>query len=379
MQLKKIIIVGPAHPLRGGLSAFNERLAAALQEEGHEVVIYTFSLQYPSILFPGKTQYSSDPAPSTIDIRIRINSINPFNWIKVGNEIKREMADVVIFRFWIPFIGPSLGTIARIVRKNKHSKILGFLDNVIPHEKRPGDTALTKYFLKGCDGFIVMSKQVLSELQSFLPNAKNILLPHPIYDYGKPIARADACKALKLHPGKKNILFFGFIRGYKGLDLLLESFAITLKTLPDLHLIIAGEFYEPEQPYRNQIERLSIQNHLTLHNDYIPDAEVKNYFSAADLVVQPYKTATQSGISQLAYHFEKPMIVTAVGGLPEIVPDGVAGFVTEKEPLKIAEAIITYFQQNLEQKFTEGVRQEKQKYTWKSFVKGIENLISSLN
>jgi glycosyltransferase involved in cell wall biosynthesis len=378
MQRKRIIIVGPAHPLRGGLAAFNERYARALQQAGHEVIIYTYSLQYPSVLFPGKSQYTADPAPADLDIRVKINSINPLNWISTAKEISKLSPDIVMFRFWIPFMGPALGTIARTIRKHCKAKIIGFLDNVIPHEKRIGDKGLTSWFLNSCDGFIVMSQQVAGELKQFVPEAEYAFMHHPIYDYGTPIDRATAFAHLKLDADKKLLLFFGFIREYKGLDLLLRALQPAIKEIPDLHLVVAGEFYEPEEPYTAMVEKHGLNDYVTFHKNYIPDAEVKYYFGAADLVVQPYKSATQSGISQLAYHFEKPMIVTNVGGLPEIVPNGEAGYVTTPEPDAIASAIIRYFKENKLESFTEGVRKHKSRFSWEHFVAGTEELIGRL-
>jgi D-inositol-3-phosphate glycosyltransferase len=379
MQRKRIVIAGPAHPYRGGLAAFNERLARALQEAGHEVIIYTFTLQYPSFLFPGKSQFTNEPPPGDLKILRKINSVNPLNWISTGMELKKMNADVILFRFWIPFIGPCLGSIAHIIKQNRKTKVIGLLDNVIPHEKRPGDRILTGWFLKKCDGFIVMSKQVLQELKSFVPHPVVRLMPHPLYDYGEKVSRLSACQYLNLDPAKKILLFFGFIRGYKGLDLLLDAFSLAVKHISELHLVIAGEFYEDEKPYLEKIHAHQLNNKVTLRKEYIPDAEVRYYFSAADLVVQPYKSATQSGISQMAFHFEKPMVVTNVGGLPEIVQDGIAGYVTKPEPAAISNAIVKYFREERADTFTEGVRQEKARYHWDHFVKGFEDLATALN
>lgn len=378
MQRKRIVIAGPAHPYRGGLAAFNERLARALQMAGHEVIIYTFTLQYPSFLFPGKSQFTNEPPPGDLKIYRMINSVNPLNWLITGNKLKKMNADIVLFRFWIPFMGPCLGTIAGIIKQNRKTKIIGLLDNVIPHEKRPGDRMLTGWFLKKCDGFIVLSKQVLQELKSFVPDPAVRLMPHPLYDYGEKVSGITACEHLGLDPSKKIVLFFGFIRGYKGLDLLLDAFALAVKEIPELHLVVAGEFYEDEKPYLERISALHLHDKITLRKEYIPDAEVRYYFGAANLVVQPYKSATQSGISQMAFHFEKPMVVTNVGGLPEIVPDGVAGYITEPEPVSISNAIVKFFREGKEESFTEGVRNEKARYHWDYFVQGFEDLAGEL-
>jgi glycosyltransferase involved in cell wall biosynthesis len=366
---KKIILIGPAHPLRGGLAAFNERLAKELLADGFEVIIYTFSLQYPSFLFPGKSQTTTDLPPTDLKIKVKINSINPFNWISVGHEIKNENADFVIIRYWIPFMGPCLGTIARIVKKNKKTKLIGLLDNVIPHEKRPGDTAFTKYFVKPFDKFLAMSQQVYNDLRLF-SNKPCTISPHPIYDqYGDIVDKIEACNFLNIDSSFNYILFFGFIRNYKGLDLLLEAFSNCEAATRNTKLIIAGEYYGEEEYYTKLIGKFNLRDKIILATNYISDAEVKYYFSASDVVVQPYKTATQSGISQIAYHFEKPMIVTNVGGLPEIVPDGISGLIAEVNIKSIQEKIDLFYNQNLADQLIKGVRLEKKKYSWQHFCK----------
>ena len=222
--MAKVVIIGPAHPLRGGLATFNQRLAKEFITEGHHCSIYSFSLQYPSFLFPGKTQYSNESAPEGITIHSIINSINPFNWIKVGNRLKKERPDIIVVRYWLPFMGPALGTILRQVRKNKHTRIVCIADNVIPHEKRPGDKAFTKYFLKSSDAFITMSEKVMSDLRIFEKDKPARLVQHPLYDnFGPIISKAEAREKLGVGSQESVILFFGFIRKYKGLDLLLEA------------------------------------------------------------------------------------------------------------------------------------------------------------
>ncbi|WP_276132740.1 glycosyltransferase [Polluticoccus soli] len=364
----KIAIVGPAYPLRGGgISTFNERLAEVLQELGHDVIIYSFSLQYPSFLFPGKSQFTDEPAPAHLKIRTIINSINPFNWLTSGNEIKKARPDLLIVRYWLPFMGPCLGTILRIVRGNKHTRILCIADNVIPHEKRPGDLAFTKYFLKPVDSFVTMSKEVLKDLKN-LTNKPASYQPHPLYDnYGPGVSREEALTKLKLPEGKY-LLFFGFIRKYKGLDLLLEAMADERIKAAGTQLIVAGEFYGDRELYEQIIDKNDLRDQVQLFTEFIPNDEVKYYFSAADLVVQPYRSATQSGISQVAYHFEKPMVVTNVGGLAELIPDGKVGYVTGSEPKAIADAIVKFFQQD-PAVFAAYLKEEKKKYTWDHFTK----------
>jgi len=360
-----ITIIGSAHPLRGGgIATFNERMAEVLQEQGHKVVIYSFSLQYPSFLFPGKSQFTDEPAPKGLEIRSVINSVNPLNWLSVGNRIKNEKPDLIIVRYWLPFMGPCFGTILRRVRKNKHTKIVAITDNVIPHEHRPGDMAFTKYFLKSADAFLAMSKDVLKDLKQFT-DKPSVFSPHPVYDnYGNAIGREEACKKLGLNPTDKYILFFGFIRKYKGLDLLLDAMKDERIKQAGIKLIVAGEFYGDGDSYLQQIQQNGIGDSVKLFTSFIPNDEIKYYFSATDLVVQPYRTATQSGITQVAYHFEKPMVVTNVGGLAEVVPDGKVGFVTAPDPTEIATAIIRFFQPDSLPNLQQNIAAEKQKYSW---------------
>jgi len=373
---KKIIIIGPAHPLRGGgMSTFNERLAKAFLQAGHTVSIYTFSLQYPSFLFPGTSQYSTEPAPAGLDIKVLINSINPFNWIKVGNIISKERPDIIVVRYWLPFMGPCFGTILRIAKKNHHSKVVCIADNVIPHEKRAGDKAFTKYFIKPVDAFITMSEKVLADLKLFNNTKPAAYIPHPLYDnFGEKISKETARKNLGIAVDEKIILFFGFIRKYKGLDILLDAMALLNDKMPDLKLLIAGEFYDDKKQYEEQIIRLGLKDRLILKTVFIADNEIKNYLCAADLVVQPYRNATQSGVTPLAYHFEIPMIVTNVGGLAAMVPHDKVGLVAEPTAIAIAENIELYFKKG-EAWFLPHLREEKKKYSWDVMLNGITNII----
>jgi len=365
----KIAILGTAHPLRGGLAAFNERLAYQLQTEGHEVVIYSFSLQYPSFLFPGKTQFTDEPAPNGLTIRTVVNSVNPINWMQVGAQMKREKFDLIIVKYWLPFMGPAFGTILRRAKKNGNTRVVCIVDNIIPHEKRPGDREFTRYFIKPVDAFISMSRDVLKDVKTFTEKP-SFYTPHPIYDsYDEAVSKAAACAHLKLDPNTKYLLFFGFIREYKGLDLLLEAMADERMAKAGVELIAAGEYYDKNVEAKNNaiIEKYQLQRVVHLTTDFIANSEVRYYFSAADLVVQPYKHATQSGITQIAYHFEKPMIVTNVGGLAEGVPDGRVGFVAEPNPTAIADAILKFFEPNSIPDVRENILNEKKKYTWEAF------------
>jgi glycosyltransferase involved in cell wall biosynthesis len=362
--MARVLIIGPGHPLRGGLASFNQRLAREFIDAGHPCEIYSFSLQYPGFLFPGTTQYSSEPAPENLVIHSAINSINPFNWMKVGNRLRKLKPDLIVVRYWLPFMGPALGTILRRVKKNRHTRVLCIADNIIPHEKRPGDKVFTKYFLKPCDAFITMSRKVMNDLVAFNNKKPALQVPHPLYDnFGEPLLQEEARTKLGIAPDQKLLLFFGFIRKYKGLDLLLEAMADPRIREQGIKLMVAGEFYEEEKPYRDQIRHLGIEDLLFLHTDFIPDSEVRYYLSAADAVVQPYRNATQSGVTPLAYHFEVPMLVTNVGGLPDLVPHNKVGLIVEPDPSSIAQGILDFFTRG-RSAFLPYLREEKQKYSW---------------
>lgn len=375
-----VVIIGPGHPLRGGLATFNQRLAGEFIKEGYDCIIYSFSLQYPSFLFPGTTQYSTEPPPAGVAIHSRINSINPLNWRSTGEELRKMRPDIIVVRYWLPFMGPALGTILRRVHKNGHTRIIAITDNILPHEKRPGDTAFTKYFLKSCDAFITMSEKVLTDLRQFENTKPARQVNHPLYDnFGEPISKQQARATLRLRnklnigDTDKVILFFGFIRKYKGLDILLEAMADERIRAANIKLLVAGEFYEDNKPYLEQIERLGIRDALLLRTDFIPDSEVKDYLCAADAVIQPYRNATQSGVTPLAYHFEKPMIVSNVGGLPSLVPHMRVGLVADPVPAAMAEAILQFYQLG-EDHFIPHIRTEKEKYSWARLVATILEL-----
>ena len=375
-----VIIVGPAYPYRGGIAALNERLAYEYQKQGHKVEIYTFTLQYPNFLFPGKTQYSESPAPEDLKIYRKINSCNPFNWIKIGKEIKKKNPDLVITRFWLPFMAPCLGTIERVVKRNKHTKVVSLVDNIIPHEKRIGDKIFASYFVKSTQGFVAMSRSVLEDLSLFDSKKPRVYSPHPLYDhYGLRISNQEAQNNLGLDTSCKYVLFFGFIRGYKGLDLLLDAFGNKRLRELNVKLIVAGEFYGNEEQYMKQIKDLGIEDRVELHTYFIPDDKVNNYFCAADIVAQPYKTATKSGVTQVAFHFEKSMLVTNVGGLPEIVPHGKIGYVVEPDANEIAKALIDFYENEREKEFEQNVKEEKRKYEWVNMIEAFDKLTKSIS
>ncbi len=381
--MASVVIIGPAYPLRGGLASFDERLAREFQSQKFCTTIYTFSLQYPSFFFPGTSQYSSEPAPTDLNIKVCINSVNPLNWIKVGNELKKLKPDIIVVRYWLPFMGPCFGTILRRAKKNDHTKVVCIADNVLPHEKRFGDRQFTSYFIKSVDAFVTMSEKVLSDLRLFTSKPAQKVV-HPLYDnFGEQINKAEARKHLGLNVDDRIVLFFGFIRKYKGLDILLEAMTLLKKQILDSKfqipkLLIAGEFYEDRKLYDDIIEQNNLQSQLILRTNFIADSEVKYYLSAADFVIQPYRNATQSGVTPLAYHFEKPMLVTNVGGLPSLVADGKVGLIAEPTAESIAIKILELYNIG-EAYFLPHLRQEKKKYSWDILIETIKQLANNYN
>jgi D-inositol-3-phosphate glycosyltransferase len=367
--LKTIKIIGPAFPYRGGIATTNERLAQEFVSMGFDIDIETFTVQYPAFLFPGKTQYNLKSAPNNLSIKRTINSINPLNWLRVGRRIRFEMPDLIIIRYWLPFFAPCLGTIANQIHKNQHTKIICLADNIIPHEHRLGDRWLTNYFIQRIDGLIAMSKSVLTDAGTFRKNLSLGFCLHPIFDnYGERLSFEVAKQKLKLDIHTKYLLFFGFIRDYKGLDLLIRAFADErLRKFP-VKLLIAGEYYSSAEPYLKLIKDNNLEDLIELRTEFIPDEEVNLYFSAADMIVQPYKSATQSGVTQIGYHFNKPMLVTNVGGLSEIIPDGKIGYVVEPEIQAIADALVDFYENDRIADFEANIAEEKKKFSWANMV-----------
>ncbi|MBQ0094938.1 MAG: glycosyltransferase [Bacteroidetes bacterium] len=367
----KTVILGTAWPYRGGMADFNERLAHEFQKEGDELQIWTFTLQYPSFLFPGKTQYSPDPEPSDLKIVRKLSSVNPFSWLSTGRQIRKEKPDLLIVPFWMPFMGPCLGTVARKARKSG-IRTVAVLHNMIPHEHKPGDRILARYFTRSVDGFTALSESVLADISLFDKVKPRQFCRHPLYDsFGEHATRDESLQFLKLDPNFRYMLFFGLIRDYKGLDLLLRAYADSRFRKMDVRLIVAGEFYGSSDKYFELEKQLGLEGLVIWKSDFVPNGEVRYYFGAADLVVQPYRSATQSGISQIAYHFEKPMLVTNVGGLPEIVPNGKAGLVVNPDPAEIADGMADFFENSRQQQFTEGIISEKAKYSWSNMTAAI--------
>lgn len=372
----KIAFLSPFYPFRGGMAQFGDSLYLALAQN-NEVKAFTFTRQYPKVLFPGKTQYVSESDLNrNIPVTRVLDSINPFTWNKTAKEIIKFKPDIVLISYWMPFFAPAFGKIAGLLKSNG-IKIIGLMHNVIAHEKRFGDEALTKYFFNKCDGFVLLNKSSEKDLLELKPDAKYIIHSHPLYDhYGSKIEQNKAKENLGIPLDKKVILFFGFIRDYKGLDLLIES----MKNLDDDYiLLIAGEVYGDFKKYDELIDRLKLRSRINLQVRYIPETEIPVFFSAADVCVLPYRTATQSGIVGIAYHFDLPVIVTDVGGLAEMVEENKTGLIIGKSgSADLTEAISTYFNDNLVSKFVPFIAEYKTQNSWNGLADVITRLSTKL-
>lgn len=371
----KILLFGPAYPLRGGVVQLIALLHEHLTKRGHDVDVINFKRQYPSLLFPGKTQKEYSEQPFNVPNEIRIDTINPFNWIYQGLALRKKNADLVMSTYWMPFFAPSTGTLHGLLRSKK-TKTLTLMHNVIPHERIPGDMLLTRFLCRHTDYFLVMSKKVENDLKTVVEDPVYRFVPHPIYEsFGERVDKADAKKRLAL-TDEKIVLFFGYIRAYKGLDILLQALSIVLKQLK-VRLLVAGEFYGDEKKYRTMIEELHLGDHVTVVSDFISNEEVKYYFSASDCAVLPYRSATQSGIVQTAYQFSIPVIASRIGGIPEVVHEGVSGLLVEpNDPQALADSIVKFYSGNLRHTLEAGVKEERKKYSWDHLIDAIEELAS---
>lgn len=364
----RIAYLSTFYPFRGGIAQFNASLFRELEKQ-HEVIPFTFTRQYPDMLFPGKTQYvTNDENADPIKSIQTLDSINPFTYISTARQIKAFQPDLVVMKYWMSFFGPSLGTVAKLMPK--HTKVVTILDNVIPHEKRFFDGAFTHYFLNQNDGFIAMSETVKNDLVSLKPDARFIKKEHPLYNhFGKSIDQAEARQRLNISVDKKTLLFFGFIRDYKGLDVLIKAFDL----LDDSHqLIIAGETYGSFEKYQQLIDSIANKHQVYVFNDYITDDQVPLFFSAADVCILPYKSATQSGITSIAYHFEVPLIATDVGGLKESIHHQSTGIIVNHcEPEPIALAIKDFFKGRLASRFITNIKKLKEELSWENFANSL--------
>jgi glycosyltransferase involved in cell wall biosynthesis len=380
--MKSVTFMGPAWPYRGGIATIIERLAGVFASRGARVDILTFSTQYPEWLFPGKSQFRGGDPPEGLKIERVVNTVNPFNWLRVGRRIRREGPDAVILKYWTPLMAPCFGTIARVAKRGNNrgrTRFLVQLDNIVPHEKRWFDDPLTRYFVRSMDGFVYMSEEVGRQLARYNTSAPSLYSPHPIFDhFGKPLPGEVAAKELGLDPEREYVLFFGLVRPYKGVDMLLEAWADLKRRglTKNRKLIVAGEFYDDVQKYRQQIRDLELTDDVILHDRFVHDEQIPAWFSLADLLVLPYRSATQSGVTQIALHFEVPMIVTNVGGLPEIVRDGVTGFVCQPTPQSIADTIEKFYTPGTAQKLRAHFPAEKKRFSWDASADALETLYS---
>ncbi len=376
----RIAVLGPMHPYRGGIAHFTEMTVEGLDARGHEMQPVSFARQYPEVLFPGKTQFEpDDEAPAIVREAPRLlDPLNPLSWLRAAWHLRDKDPDAVVFQYWMPFFAPAYGTVARILR---WAGIPSFavVHNALPHERHLGDAWLSRFFLAACAGHVVMSDAVADNLQPLRrPDAAVRRIEHPVYErFGDPVPRAEARAALDLPDDASVILFFGFVREYKGLHVLLESLPEVLEALPDLHLVVAGEPYDEPERYRRLIREHGLGDRVHWHDEYIPSSEVPTHFCAADLVVQPYVSATQSGVAQIATYFERPMVVTDVGGLAETIPHEEAGFVVSPEdPPALAEAIVRFFREDWGERLVEGVRERKHAQQPERLFEAIEGLLS---
>lgn len=365
-------LVGPFPPYRGGIAHFHASTRAILEARGHWVSAWSFSRQYPGLLFPGKSQFEpgdTDPAPAH---RV-LDSVNPWTWFSTARRVREDRPDAVVFAYWMPFFAPALGTVAR--RVGAGPRLLSLVHNALPHERRFGDRALGRWFLSRCDGLVCFSDAVSRDLRDLGLEAPVRRLHHPVYDvFGGPVDRAEARARLDLPPDAPVALFFGYVRRYKGLAGLLEALPLALRQTPDLTLVVAGEFYEDEAATRARIAALGLADRVRIHADYIPQDQVAAFFGAADVVVQPYLSGTQSGVAQVAFHFERPMILTDVGGLAEVVGDDAGLVVPPADPEALAAALTRFFAEGLGASLGEGVRRRKRDYSWDRVAEALEDL-----
>ncbi|WP_233993481.1 glycosyltransferase family 4 protein [Salinibacter altiplanensis] len=377
----RIAVVGPMHPYRGGIAHFTEMTVTGLADRGHDVRPVTFSRQYPKLLFPGETQYEpeSEVPPAVRDAPRPLDSINPVSWFRTGLYLRDQTPDAVVFQYWMPFFAPAYGVIARGLRRHYGIPSFAVVHNALPHERHFGDALLSRFFLCACAGHVVMSDAVATDTRRLAgADASLEQIEHPVYErFGESVPNDEARAALDLPDDAPVILFFGFVREYKGLHVLLEALPDVLGDRPDLHLVVAGEPYDDPERYRRLVRAHDLGARVHWHDDYIPSSDVPTYFGAADLVVQPYVSATQSGVAQIATHFETPMVVTDVGGLAESIPHEEAGFVVPPEnPDALAAAITRFFREDWAEELTDGVRKRKRAQQPARLFEAIERLVA---
>ncbi|MCX8080982.1 MAG: glycosyltransferase [Bacteroidia bacterium] len=374
---RHIAILGPGYPLRGGPALLNENFCLELSGKGHKAEIISFSFQYPSFLFPGTSQYDFSREKPSCPIHSLIHTLNPISWFRTARYLRKSKADIVIIRYWLPYFAPALGTIARLVRK--HMRVFAIADNIIPHEKRWGDKILTRYFIGSLHGVICMSGKVEHDLKINFPEKPHIKVYHPLYEtYPRPVSMEEARKRLGIPPDKKVILFFGLIRKYKGLHLLLDAARELIHSFPEVLILVAGDFYDDRQNYEPALSMLEKEGHLVLYGRFVPDDEIHYYFCSANVCVQPYLNATNSGVSMVSYFYGLPVIATNVGGLPEIIPHGECGLLCEPNTEDLKKQITYYFEKQLEAPFRKNIETFRKNFSWDTFINKVLQFCDSV-
>jgi glycosyltransferase involved in cell wall biosynthesis len=367
----KIILVGPASPLRGGIAQYTDQLYLHLSKR-HPVEVFTYSRMFPQLFFPGKTQFDTSSTTIGVPSRQTLDSIGPWSWWRTAMAIAKRRPCAVVVMHQMPFFAPCLGTLLRRIRRQTAARLILLCHNLIPHETHFFDVPLTRYLIKVPEAFVVLSESVKRDLLRLRPNAKAIYVPQPIYDFfPTPPAQLVAREKLGLPSDQPVVLFFGLVRAYKGLGTLLQA----MTNLPRARLLIAGEFYQPRAGYERQIAELGVRDRIHVEDRYIPNEDVPKYFASADVVVLPYLSATQSGVSKLAYHFDKPVVITNVGGLAEEVEEGKTGYVVPpNDPVALAAAIKKVLIEKMRVDFASHIREYKKRYSWERVVEAIETL-----
>ncbi len=371
----KIAMIGPVHPYKGGIAHYTDLLCRALREDGNEVQLYSFKFQYPKLLYKKPQKDMKSSGFGTNDADFCIHTLNPFNWIKVAGRIKKQKPELIILQWWHPYFAPCFWSICKLLRREK---ILFVCHNVFPHERFPLDRLLTKWTL-GCGRyFITQSKMDARDLLSVKHDAVYRVTPHPTYGMfcKQGMSMQKAREQLQIDQGQRVLLFFGFVRKYKGLQYLLEAMKLLKERDFKVQLWVVGDFGEDKDEYVEQIRTFEIGDQVQMVQGYVPDDEVEKYFAASDLVVLPYLSATQSGIVQIAFGFEKPVLVTEVGGLPDVVTNGKTGYVVEPRSAEmIAEAIMDYYINNRREAFVSQIEKEKDRFSWKTFVDTLMEMV----
>jgi glycosyltransferase involved in cell wall biosynthesis len=367
----KIALIGVTHPFRGGIAHYTTLLCRALRTR-HEVRFFALSRQYPSLLFPGKTQLDASADSLAVEHEASLDSINPWTWWTTARRIARWRADLVLFSWWHPFFAPSFGTVARLARWMGRVPSCYLCHNAIPHERTALDMLLLRYAFASGQAFIAHSQEDAANLKQLRRVAVVHYNPHPTYVVfapGEAPSIEEAKRRLGLE-GRRVLLFFGFVRGYKGLAHLLDAVALLD---PSYHLLVVGEFYDDRAAYEPRLARLAERGQVTVVDRYVPNEEVGRYFLASDLVMVPYLSATQSGVIQMAYGFLRPVVATAVGGIPEVVIEGKTGYlVPPADPQAMAEAVRRYFVEDRTEEFRAHIARENANYTWERMLETIE-------